>query len=197
MPVIRISERTQERLALHARPFVDTTQDKAINHILDLLDKFDEKTGNNQESNGKSTILKKQNTTKTANQFPAISPPDLTHTKVLGAYINGERVADWNELLREANRQGFEIEGDFESFRTKTFSNVREGEYRWDGYKPVRTGEISVQNRSSNNAWEEARYLAKLYNFKLEVEFEWRDKEGAAHPKERGMMKWPQDGSQI
>lgn len=38
MPVVRVTERTMERLKAHARPFEDTTPDDVINRGLDALD---------------------------------------------------------------------------------------------------------------------------------------------------------------
>jgi hypothetical protein len=52
---------------------------------------------------------------------------------------------------------------------------------------------ISIQNVEANRCWQTVIQLAKKLRGAVEVELEWRDKEGAAHPGEVATMRWPEE----
>ena len=53
-----------------------------------------------------------------------------------------------------------------------------------------RAGGISVQGVDAHDAWRIAYGLARKLSLPVEMIFEWRDKEGAAHPGEIGNIGW-------
>jgi hypothetical protein len=64
------------------------------------------------------------------------------------------------------------------------------GSYSNEGFKYVPTGNFSIQGLDSNLAWASSVRLARKLGVPVEVEFEWYNKEGAAHPGKRGHILW-------
>ena len=90
MPDLVIEQSTFERLQRHARPLVDTT-DMVVNRALDALE-LHERSATQEVY---QSIAERQ-----------INPrrlPDLTHTKVLDASLNGKRFVkpNWNQLVNQ------------------------------------------------------------------------------------------------
>jgi hypothetical protein len=95
MPQIAIADTTLARLQKHAVPLLDTF-DTVINRVFDAYE--------THNGDGSHTAV---NPTLTARAFAASSPPDLTHTKVLSAKLEGSPLgkgANWNGLLKQAVR---------------------------------------------------------------------------------------------
>ena len=90
MPEIRIEQTTFERLQCHAQPLIDTV-DAVVNRALDALE-----TGMPKRAD--------QDPLRFQHEFGPDSLPDLTHTKVLSAMLDGGEVArpNWNRLLVSA-----------------------------------------------------------------------------------------------
>jgi hypothetical protein len=179
MPQITIESQTYERLQRHAKPFVDTP-DTVINLALDALD---QKAGGPAASNGATTEMERR-----------IEPrllPNLTHTKVLDASIEGESLAkaNWNLLLDEMLRRAMKRLGSFEKLSKLCPVNMVKGRKEDEGYSYLSDIDVSVQGQDANAACRTVVTAAQGLGIALDIGFMWRPKEGAAHPGERARIR--------
>ena len=128
-------------------------------------------------------------------QFNPLSPPSLTHTKVLAVEFCGRplerRQANWNGLLNAAVREA--------KARTKSTSELEqlivipfvEGPKTNEGYRFLSDVGISVQGQDANGAWKAGCHIAQRLGLPLAVTFVWREKEGAAFPAVAGRLAIP------
>ena len=93
-------------------------------------------------------------------------------------------------MLRIAHVQAFKKLGTFEELRKVTRAQIRKDSYSNEGYKPISEIGISVQGVDADHAWEYALRLAIHLRVPVKAEIEWRQKDAAAHPGERGFMAW-------
>lgn len=124
-------------------------------------------------------------------QFSADSPPNLKHAKLLSAKFNGVRPHEttWNGLLVEAIRQAKAGVHTTDEFRRLVSSvNIVSGRKEDEGYHFSPDMDLSVQYRDANTAWKGACDIASRLGVPIEVEFQWRAKDGAAFPGETGRL---------
>ena len=128
----------------------------------------------------------------TSLEFDAGKAPDLHHTRILDARIEGRTAHTWNELTRSAHalaiRRGHF--GNIGDLRNISGANLFGGERHDRGFHPIDGAGISIQGVDANNAWQHALKLAKHLGVALEVEFEWHNKPAAEHPGARARMTW-------
>ena len=185
MPEVTIEQSTFERLQQHAEPLIDTT-DSVIVRALNALDERRESSATSQAPTAK------------AMEFgPNIPLPDVKHTRMLAASINGGSVtANWNNVLRHMLICAKEHYGDLEQLRrrcaVKFVPRVKDD----DGYRHLPQAGISYQGVNANAAADAIVTLAKDIGVTLDVDFEWRDKEQAAYPGRRARLHVPA-GSQV
>ncbi len=177
MPVISIPDPLYERLQAIAIPFEDTP----ITVIERLLDEYE----------ARSQI---QQISKTVN-YKVINldtPTDLQHTKIIQATIDNQEIRqpNWNKIVhvvhKLAVRQGMLVDELIE----RTLSHVVKGEKSDCGFKYIREAHISVQGVDANLAWRNILHLVEELKVKIEIYFEWRNKEEAAFPGEKGLLIW-------
>jgi len=178
MPQITIQDQTFERLQRYAKPFVDTP-DTVISQALDALDQL------------AGTVL---NTNSNAGAERRIDPralPNLTHTKVIEASIDGEVIgkANWNSLLDEMLRRAMKRVGTFEKLRRLCPVNMTKGRKEDEGYSYLSDIDISVQGQDANAACRTVVTTAQGLGLALDIGFMWRPKEAAAFPGERARIK--------
>lgn len=181
MPEIEIQDSTFARLQQHAKPLVDTT-DTVINRALDALEKIGKQPGG---GNGQGTGAERE-----------IDPralPNLTHTKLLDASIEGKPVVkpNWNLLLDEMLRCAMKHLGSFESVHKHCPVNMVKGRKEDEGYGHLSDIDISVQGLDANGACQAVVTAAKGLGVELDIGFMWRLKEAAAHPGEKARLKMP------
>ncbi len=175
MQNVQIEQNTYERLLRNIRDFGDTP-DKIINRGLDALE------GNTQEAPTKiaSSMLR----------FGDRNLPNLTHTKVLQAKLDGKTLPkmNWNSLLDEvlivARKRGLstsEIKG-------IGGINIVEKKKFDEGFRYLESAGFSVQGQDSNRACYGALTISRKVGMSLEVEFLWREKDGASHPGKTGRV---------
>ncbi|MGD0191400.1 MAG: hypothetical protein ABSD74_11720 [Rhizomicrobium sp.] len=179
MPEFRVSDATFSRLKKHAEPLVDNS-DSLLNRILDVY-----------EQNASPPRRPSTQITDSPRVFSVSSPPNLLHTKVLSAKINGVALSkpNWNKLLVELVRRAkgkLSIPADAKKF---VIVNFVRGKKEDEGYRYVPEIGISVQGQDSNSAWRGASHLAQQLGIPVEVEFMWRMKEGALHPGLIGILR--------
>lgn len=175
---ISVAEQTVKRLKRHAEP-LDDTYDSVINRLLDAA-----------EGGGKGVAP--TNGKAEAGSLDPFAPPSLTHTKVLSARLNGEalKAPSWNGLLDEAVRFAYGRLGHFDGVRRIALMNIVNGVKSDEGYHFLPGIGISVQGQDANDAWRCAVHIAGHLRCPVEVNFVWRNKEGAVHPGESGVLRF-------
>ena len=188
MPSVDLSEATFKRLQALAKPLIDTP-DSVIDRLLDHY----EDAGQGRPSpaaNGKDPA--------DVIRFDAAEVPSLTHAKLRKASFGGRDLSrpNWNELVRTAVEAGLERFKSADELMRMTDARIVKGAKTDEGFSPLGGRGISVQGVDAHDAWRIAYGLARKLSLPIEVIFEWRDKEGAAHPGEIGAIGWtPQAGS--
>ncbi len=88
------------------------------------------------------------------------------------------------------NGPAYEVLGSFESLKEKSPANWREGRHEQAGFEFLPDINVSIQGIDANSSSHAALRLAREIRQSLEVEFEWRDKEGAEHRGRTGRIEW-------
>ncbi len=181
MPEVTIEQSTFERLQQHARPLMDTV-DSVIARALDALDQT-------------TPSAAPRSPTSTAGIMtfgPNMQLPDVKHTRMLAASIDGQSVkANWNNVLRLMLIRAMEHYGDFEQLRRRCAVNIVPRAKDGEGYTHLPQAGLSYQGVNANAAANAIVALAKNIGATLDVDFEWRDKGQAAHPGRRARIHVP------
>jgi hypothetical protein len=182
---IEIPEPLLKRLQKDAIPFVDTNPMSVIERWADFYERH-----NNQKAEIKSD--KQTQAVKTPNgvrKFEPHSPPNLFHTTVRGEF-GVISFSKWNDLLQIAHVQAFKKTKSFDELRKVTRAQIKSGTKTDEGYRPIPEIGISIQGVDANHAWKHALRLAIYLKVPLKAEIEWRHKDEAAFPGERGFLAW-------
>jgi hypothetical protein len=179
MPQIVVQDQTFERMQRHAKPFVDTP-DTIINLALDAL----------ESAADHETMPPAQHMAGERRIHPR-ALPNLTHTKVLDARIDGEAIAkpNWNSLLDEMLRRSMKQVGSFEKLKQLCPVNMVKGRKNDEGYTHLPEIDASVQGQDANGACRAIVTAAQGLGMPVDIGFMWRHKEGAAHPGERARLQ--------
>lgn len=205
--VVEIERATYERLFGHAVSF-DDNPDSVLNRVLDA-----------HERNGKGhavpfvdtpdSVLNRTLGARGQDGRESAAPcrkrraerridpralPDLAHTKVLEAVIDGRRIKpSWNPALRALLGCAMKrVGGDFGRLQGACQGKVNMvEECKADGgYRSVPEGlGISVQNLPATEACDAMVTVAQALGIAVDVGFMWRDKEEAAFPGERARLQ--------
>jgi hypothetical protein len=206
---IPLSEQTVKRLQRLAVPLEDS-YDSVISKILDFYEKNHEPSKMSEaetgapiskqavkarlqqyaKQTGDRSILQLLDTLDAPLErtFDPFIPPNLTHTKVTAALINGQPPVSlsWNGLLDEAVRIARSKLRSFPEIRKLSQMNIVEGRKSDEGYHFLEDVGLSVQGQDANDAWRCTAYVARHLGFAVDVSFLWRAKEGAAYPGSNG-----------
>jgi hypothetical protein len=177
---IELSDTTFTRLQRLAVPLVDKTAEDVIRKLADFYE---------GEHASQAAPSPKQPASH-LRRFSASAPPELTHTKILSAKLDGVPLPkpNWNGLLFELARRAWDRLNNGEEANRLIIVNFVHGKKEDEGYKFIPELELSVQGQDANNAWRGAYHIAKQLGIPLEVEFLWRNKESAAFPGETGHL---------
>ena len=178
MPQITIQPLTFERLQRHAKPFVDTPE-TVINLALDALEQLEEP----------AVAVGGQNPGE--RQIDPRILPNLTHTKVLDASIEGETITkpNWNLLLVQMLIRAMKQLSDFDKLHKLCPVNMVEGRKTDEGFGYLAEIDISVQGLDANTACRTVVGAAQGLGIALDIGFMWRPNENAAHPGERARLQ--------
>lgn len=181
MPDIPIEQSTFERLQRHARPLVDTT-DMVVNRALDAL-----------ENHAEGVASPGENSSTSEHHVDPLNLPNLTHTKVLDASLDGQRVtkANWNLLLEKLLIRAMKQLTDFDELRRLCPVNMVQGCKEDEGYRHIAEINVSVQGMSANDACGALVIATQSLRLELQVDFMWRAREGAAYPGEKARLHIP------
>jgi hypothetical protein len=178
-PTVELSPNTFSRLQGLAVPLVDTIE-SVINRVIDAY----ESNAMTPAANGAGD--------QQIRAFNPNTPPDLTHTKILGVTFSGKDLGrgedNWNGLLNAAVRAAKARSKSAAEFKQLMIVNFVEGEKQNEGYRPLSGTGISVQGQDANGAWRGVCHIAQALQCSVSVKFAWREKEGAAHPGVTGTL---------
>jgi hypothetical protein len=172
---IELSPQTFARLQSHAVPLVDSIE-TVIGRLIDFYEAKDVGPARSMEAGASGQVR----------QFNPLSPPSLTHTKVLAVEFAGRSLdhgqINWNGLLNAAIKTA--------KSKTKTAAELKqlviiphvEGQKTDEGYRYLPDLKLSVQGQDANGAWKAACHIAQKLGLPLMVRFVWREKDGAALP---------------
>ena len=120
-------------------------------------------------------------------QLDPVELPDLTHTKVVDASIDGEQILkpNWNHLLDEMFRRAMGRVDGFEDLLYLFQVNLARGRKEDEGFRYLREIDISVQGQHANGACRAILTAAQALKIPLNIGILWRLKEGATYPGER------------
>jgi hypothetical protein len=180
MRQVELTDSTFKRLQDLAEPLVDTIE-TVIEKLLDA---------HGQKPSGQNGNLHPAQTAPVPRFFDAISPPDLTHTKLLSAKLNGQylREVKWNQLLVEAIRLAKKRASTNDELRRLIPVNFVTGKRDTDGYHFYPDIGLSVQGQEAKTAWQAAYHIARQLGVSIEAEFQWRVKDGATYPGVTGRL---------
>ena len=181
MPQIAIDDVTLARLQKHAVPLIDTF-DTVINRIFDAY----------EAHNGNGDHAVPSRPAPVARTFEASSPPDLTHTKVLSAKLDGSTLAKRSRLERTAEAGGNLQRGapraqtDPQSASSSSTSRTVSGRAMGMSIWLMPTCPCRVRTPTMRGA----AYSTSRSGFGISVEvvFMWRHKEKAAFPGKTGRL---------
>jgi hypothetical protein len=178
MPEVTIQDSTFARLQRHAKPLIDTI-DTVMNRALDALEQVAVPP---VQENGGPTHER---------QIDPRAIPNLTHTKVLDAAIEGEPLtrANWNTLLENMLRRAMKRVGTFDKLRQVCPVAMVKGRKVDEGYSHLADIDISVQGQDANSACRMAITTAQSLGMAVDIGFMWRHKDAAAYPGERARVK--------
>jgi hypothetical protein len=177
---ITLSDPTFAELQKFARPFLDTPEDAVKKLIAIAKEKGDLVTSSPPPS------------ASSAQTFSPLTPPDLTHTKVLSVEFMGSSLgkgeATWNGLLHKVIVEARRKVSSFSDLKKIIHVNMVDGKKQDEGYHYLSEADLSVQGQDANAAWQAAYHAAERLSFLVDVTFVWRQKEKAAHPGETGRL---------
>ena len=179
-PMVELSEKTFSRLQGHAEPLVDTIE-SVINRILDNY----EKTGVGSDGHAESRVT----------SFNPFTPPDLTHTKLIGVEIDGKpplrSETTWNGLLNLFVRKVARAATGRNDLAQNLVVRFVKGLKTDEGYRHLADVDISVQGQDANGAWRAISHAAQALGCSLKVRFVWRDRANVAYPGTTGEFYIP------
>lgn len=126
----------------------------------------------------------KTGTKETEPIYPPNLPPDLTHTKVLAAKINGETMTkpNWNRVMERAVMLAAKQLKNVDLLSELVLAKHVKGEKKEQGFEYFPEAGISIQGQDSNYAWKATAHILKEMGFSAEITFSWYDNPKAANP---------------
>jgi hypothetical protein len=189
MPAIEIPDYLFARLQKLAVPLVDTP----VTVIERLLGSYEAQTGQASPSTGQPESRESRRP-QHQSEFEPRTVPSLRHTRILAAEFAGRKADGWNSLVHVAHMEAVRRLGSVEAVRRISTANVILGrassERAKAGYRYVAEINACIQNVDSEHAWSNTFRLAKTLKVPVEVEFEWLQKNEAAHPGKTARLFW-------
>ena len=185
----QFDQATLKRLHAFAEPYENPNAT-----VIRLLDKLEQSAelapflpGNSESQNSAANPL--------PHQFFNKEFVDLRHTKVLSANIDGQQLTrpKWNTIMAMLCGKAISRCG-LSWMLNRKAPSVTKGKRTDKGYNHLPALDISIQYTDSSKAWSYTYGLAHELGVPVDIQFEWRDKPGAAHPGERGRLVVPIEG---
>ncbi len=187
MTSIEISDSLFARLQKLAVPLVDTP----VTVLERLLANYEAQTG---QVSAVATQPQRGENQSQRQAFDTRTPPSLRHTRIITADFAGRKADGWNSLVHAAHIEAVRRLGSVEAVRRITTSQMIFGrptsEHEKKGYRYVAEINACIQNVDAEHAWSNTFRLAKTLKAPVEVDFEWLQKNEAAHPGKQGRLLW-------
>jgi hypothetical protein len=187
VPSVELSSQTFARLQALAVPLVDNAE-TVINRLIDFFEAREGAPAPASSEGGRRNEIQ---------QFSPVSPPHLTHTKVLAVEFCGKplehRETNWNGLLNAAVREAKARAKSAGELKQLVIIPFMDGQKTDEGYRFLSDIGISIQGQDSNGSWKAVRHIAQKRGLQLSVTFRWREKEGAAFPSVTGRLSIASD----
>jgi hypothetical protein len=180
---ITVSDSTFLKLQQLAVPFVDTPESVVARLADDELGR----------SGGTNPRLPKSPTPHdTALHLDPDRHESLTHARLISASVDGKELhrPKWNTMLDQLHILGRKRLGSFDALRRVSPARLRPGRYEEEGYHFLPDADLSIQGTDANVAWDYSLGLARQLKVSVTAKFEWRHKDGAAHPGKLGLLEW-------
>ena len=183
MQKVTLEQATFERLQLHAKPLVDTI-DTVVNRALDALER-DIPIPPSQPLRQPAMVPERE--------FDWRTPPDVSHTRLSDAVLQGQRIdrPNWILLLKQMLMLAMERVSDFDAVRSICPVNMVRGRKDDEGYRYLSDIDLSFQGASANDSLRALVTVARGLGVEFEIGFSWRQKENAAYPGEKARLKVP------
>ncbi|MDE2073133.1 MAG: hypothetical protein KGJ81_06805 [Alphaproteobacteria bacterium] len=183
----QISEENFRRIQRNAVAFEDTL-DTALSRIIDFYEAHVSESTDRPSQRQAPPSSADEWTAPCEHSCDPFQPPNLTHTKVTFATIGKQSLdaPNWNSMLDEMVRLAIARVENFRTLKGLALVNIFEGKKVDDGYHYLADIGISVQGQSANDAWRWIAHIARSLGVRVQVQFSWRNKEGAAYPGEGG-----------
>lgn len=204
--VVEIERATYERLFGHAVSF-DDNPDSVLNRVLDAHERNGRghavpfvdtpapvlnRTLDARGQDGRESAAPRGKR-RAERRIDPRALPDLAHTKVLEAVIDGRRIKpSWNPALRALLGCAMKrVGGDFGRLQEACQGKVHmvESRRKDGGYHRVPGLDISAQGLRATEACDALVTMAQALGIAVDVGFMWRDKEEAAFPGERARLQ--------
>lgn len=114
---------------------------------------------------------------------------DVSFTKVRAASIGGVSLSrpKWNSIMAEICVRAIERHG-MAWMLDRKVPRVIQGCHKTGGFHYLKDAKVSIQYTDATKACQYAIEMARALEVSLEVQFEWPDKEKAAHPGRAGLV---------
>ena len=100
---------------------------------------------------------------------------------------------NWNSITHAMHKAAIENGKTRDWLLSNTMSRASGAELNTGGFVYLPEAGISVQGMDANTAWRNALHLVQALQMPIEVTFVWHNKDGAAHPGNRGKLFWSPD----
>lgn len=182
MPTIEITDLDFARLQKIAVPFVDTPA-TTFTRVMDAFERL------------AATLPEVTIPEATPPVYRHDTLPPLAHTKFLSGSFDGVQPdkMTWDAILRLALVSAMKHAGSVTELRRVSGANVVSGPKSDDGYKFVTGSGFSYQGVSAEDAAKIVFRCARSLKVDFSAEFEWRPKDEAYRPGERGRLEYRVD----
>ncbi len=174
----------------------ETLYDRIDESIPKLIEDLIERVEGKKEPKDKKPE-KFETITETTKDIRVLDPNDsidVKYTDILQIKIEGESVGkkSWTHLVNKAIKIAIIDEnmsmGEIERL---TKLNIVRGKKTDKGFQFIKLADVSVQRVEANRGLKESFKIIKHLGKKIEIEFRWKNREGALYPGERARVKWP------
>ncbi|MHB8607577.1 MAG: T4SS efffector SepA family protein [Candidatus Acidiferrales bacterium] len=195
MPAIQIPDSLFVRLQKLAVPLVDTP----VTVLERLLSSYETQSGQAGAIEGPAE-LREGRRPQPQREFEPNTAPSLRHTRIITADFAGRKADGWNSLAHLAHIEAVRRLGSVEVVHRMTTSRMMLGrassEQEKRGFRYVAEINACIQNVDAEHAWANTFRLAKALKVPVEVDFEWLQRNEAAHPGKTARLVWkPKDES--
>src|SRR5262249_31108749 len=147
-----LSDPTFAALQALAKPFVDTPED-VIKRLLQLPG----------AKGGAPTPTSPPSVTSPPTIYNPLTPPDLTHTKLISAAFMGATLLKqetyWNTLLNKVVLAAQAKVPNYADLKKVVLVNIVPGKKEDEGYRYLKDADISVQGQDANSSWKAIHHI--------------------------------------